>query len=398
MGATPDRTHRDRRAAPLEGDTVPVATSRGPGPRRAPRTLVTGLSLLSAVTGLLAGGLVLAGPARAADDPARPDARVTHGPSCRPGGVVVEVTAGTVAYAVTLATTRAPGGEDSAQLQPGEVAVLRTAEVAWGEHIDSRLEYAALDGSGDTHADELDGFDFTRPAEEDCAAIAAPSGAGDAPPAGEPEAPSPVAPAAPPAEPPPGVPGHPPVADAAPAPAPAAPSGVVPAPDVVPPPVPRAPAPAAPRGDTDAGTAQDDTSGDDPVGGDVVASAATVSAGDAVQLSGDGFAPGEVVTVRVADGEVLASVPAGPDGRVEATVRVPDAGASTTLELVGTDSEVTAEVRLRTAGVARAADPGPAPVPLVAAGVALVLSATGLVLTAGRRPDRAGPAGPTGSA
>jgi hypothetical protein len=386
---------------------VPVATSPVPGPGRAPRALPAGLALLTAVAGLLAGGLVLAGPAAAADDPARPDARVTHGPSCRPGGVAVEVTAGTVAYAVTLATTRTPAGEDSAELQPGEVAVLRTGDVAWGERIDSRLEYAALDGSGDTHVDELDGFEFTRPAEEDCAAIASPSGPGDAPPGGQPEAPSSVAPAAPPSAPPSVSPERPPGAEATPG--PDLPSGVVPAPEGrsgagVPLPVPR---PPAPRTVPDAGSGTGSGTGSGSAAGegagapegDVVASAGTVAAGDAVTLSGDGFEPGEVVTVRVAGGRVLASVPAGADGAVEATVRVPGADGSTTLELVGADSEVTAEVRLRVAAAARPVDPAPAPVPLVVAGVALVLSATGLVLTAARRrPDPAAPAGPTRSA
>jgi hypothetical protein len=133
----------------------------------------------AAVLGLaglaLLAGLVVAGPAAAIDDLARPDARVTHGPSCRPGGIVVEVVAGTAAAAVTLATTRTPAGEDSAELQPGETAVLRSADVAWGETIDGRLEYRALDGSGDTWVDELEAFSFTRPAEEDCAAITAPA-------------------------------------------------------------------------------------------------------------------------------------------------------------------------------------------------------------------------------
>src|SRR3712207_6738502 len=124
---------------------------------------------------LLCAGIALAGPAPAVDDAARPDSRVTHGPSCRPGGVVVEVTAGTVAYAVTLATTRAPEGEDSAELQPGQVAALRTGDVAWGETVDSRLEYTALDGSGTAYVDELEGFVFTRPAAEDCAAITPPT-------------------------------------------------------------------------------------------------------------------------------------------------------------------------------------------------------------------------------
>lgn len=131
--------------------------------------------LLTLVAGVLAAGVAAAGPAAAVDDPARPDARVTHGPSCRPGGVVVEVVAGTEAYAVTLATTRAPAGEDSVVIRPGETAVLSTDDVAWGETIDGYLEYTALDGSGGSHVDDLEGYTFTRPAEEDCAAIIAPA-------------------------------------------------------------------------------------------------------------------------------------------------------------------------------------------------------------------------------
>jgi hypothetical protein len=336
--------------------------------------------VLAAVAGALAGALVLAGPALAADDPARPDSRVTHGPSCRPGGVVVEVTAGTVAYAVTLATTRAPGGEDSAELQPGQVAVLRTGDVAWGETVDSRLEYTALDGSGTAYVDELEGFVFTRPAEEDCAAIAPPTGAAEVPPVGA------VPPAT--ASPEPASPQQPaPQADAVP------PADAAPAPEVAPQPVPDPPVPV---------------DGGDSPGSAVVASASRVAAGEAVTLTGSGFAPGEVVTVQVSDGGVLASVTAGPDGEVEATVVVPGAAAgTTTLELVGTDSAATAAVQLRVASAATPVDLDPVPVPLVAAGLALVVTATALVLsTGGRRarpepgePTRTSwPAGPTGSA
>jgi hypothetical protein len=131
-----------------------------------PATIVAGLALL-----LLGAGVATAAPAGAIEDPARPDARVTHGPSCEPGGVVVQVTAGTAPYAVRLATTRAPGGEDSAELVPGETVVLRTGGVEWGETIDSRLEYTALDGSGVSYVDELAVYTFTRPTEADCAAI-----------------------------------------------------------------------------------------------------------------------------------------------------------------------------------------------------------------------------------
>ena len=134
---------------------------------------------------LLCDGIALAGPAAAVDDVARPDARVTHGRCCRPGGVVVEVTGGTVGYAVTLGTGRRPAGEDAADVAPGAVVVLSTGEVDWGETIDPFLAFTALDGSGAGWVDELPGYSFTRPAAEDCAAIRPPSGAGVAPQAGQ---------------------------------------------------------------------------------------------------------------------------------------------------------------------------------------------------------------------
>ncbi|MGR7024992.1 hypothetical protein [Geodermatophilus sp. URMC 62] len=348
---------------------MPVGTTptRPPSP-----VLTTGLALLSAVAGLLVLGVAGAVPAAAVDDPTRPDARVTHGPSCHPGGVVVEVTAGTVAYAVTLATTRRPEGEDRTEVQPGATVVLRTGDVDWGETIDSRLEYAALDGSDTAHVDELDGFSYTRPAEEDCAAIAAPSSAA--------EAPSGVAPAPAPS------------VDAPPAPGSSA--DATPVPD-------GAPGPPAPEAapDTPADTPAD-APADGPAVGAGAASASTrqVPAGGEVVLTGTGFAPGEEVTVRTADGAVLASVPAGPDGTVEITVRVPrgaDAGA-TTVELTGATSAVTAAVRLRVAAAAAPVDPFP--LPLVAAGVALLASATGLVLAAGRRGSASAQPRPSGSA
>lgn len=120
-------------------------------------------------------GLLLAGPAAAVADGTRPEARVTNGPSCHPGGVVVSVVAGSVPYRVVLATTRRPGGEDSADLQPGQTAVLRTGDVDYGETIDSRLEYTALDGSGESYVDELEPFTFTRPSAADCAAVSSPA-------------------------------------------------------------------------------------------------------------------------------------------------------------------------------------------------------------------------------
>jgi hypothetical protein len=166
---------------------APSAVVR-PCPRAGLRASVlpAAVRTLGLLTVLATAGIAGAAPALAVDDPTRPDARVTHGPSCRPGGVVIEVTAGTVAYAVTLATTRQPAGEAVAQVAPGAVAVLSTGDVAWGETIDPLLRYAALDGSGAAYVDELDGYSFTRPAAEDCAAIAPPPADAEVPSSGTP--------------------------------------------------------------------------------------------------------------------------------------------------------------------------------------------------------------------
>jgi hypothetical protein len=179
---------------------VPVLTRPCPRAGRRASLLPVTARTLGLFGVLVCAGIAGAAPALAVDDPTRPDARVTHGPSCRPGGVVVEVTGGTVAYAVTLATTRQPLGEAVAEVAPGAVVVLSTGDVDWGETIDPLLEYAALDGSGTAYVDELDGYSFTRPAAEDCAAIAAPPAGADVSPAPMPvpglPTPSGVAPAA----------------------------------------------------------------------------------------------------------------------------------------------------------------------------------------------------------
>lgn len=134
-----------------------------------PSTTVAGV--LGGLLLMLIAGIATAAPAAAVDDPTRPDVRVTHGPSCAPGGLVVEVVAGTSPYVVRLATTREPGGEDEATVVPGTTVVLRTGDVDWGERIDGRLEFEARDGSGTTYVDELDAFSFTRPTSRDCSAV-----------------------------------------------------------------------------------------------------------------------------------------------------------------------------------------------------------------------------------
>lgn len=157
---------------------TPSATEAVPLRRRAAAVLLFAGSLAAV-------GLAAATPALAVDDPRRPDARVTHGPSCQPGGVVVEVAGGSDTYRVVLATTRAPGGEDAGEVGAGITVTLRTGEVAWGETVDGWLEYTRVGGDSGTtsgtpsgsgsYVDDLEGYTFTRPAQEDCAAITAPA-------------------------------------------------------------------------------------------------------------------------------------------------------------------------------------------------------------------------------
>jgi hypothetical protein len=294
---------------------------------------------------LLLGAVATAAPAAAVDDPTRPDARVTHGPSCQPGGLVVEIVAGTAPYSVRLVTTRTPTGEDEATLAPGETVVLRTDDVAWGETIDGRLEYAAADGSGVAYTDALEEYSFTRPTREDCEAVSAPA---------EPS------PSATPSPDPGGTAGGPaPTDTAGPTPVPSATPGTS---------TPAAPGPADGPG---AGTQE-------------------VAAGDTLPLAASGFRPGELVTIQLhGSDDVLGTVTAGADGTVQAEIRIPhrtSTGAAT-LDLVGNESEVVAPVQLQVAGAGTTvSDDGIGDlVPLTAAAVALVASMAGLVSVAGRQ-------------
>ena len=308
--------------------------------------------LTSLVFLFFGAALASAAPAAAIDDPTRPDARVTHGPSCRPGGLVVEVVAGTAPYAVRLATTRTPAGEDEAQLAPGETVVLRTGDVAWGETIDGRLEFAAADGSGTVFVDELDEYSFTRPTREDCDAVAQPTNPDPAPP-------STSAPTAAPVPAPNG--------DAEPTPGP--PSST--------------PSPSAePRPSGSAGPTPADRTTEAPV--------RAVSPGGTVTVSAGGFLPGETVTIQLrAGGDVLATATAAADGTVEAEIRIPEGAAAgrTTVDLVGAESAVVADVELRIAGADSvvATDDWRDLVPLTSAAVALVGTVSTLVSVAGQR-------------
>ena len=298
------------------------------------------------LTGLLAmffgAALATAAPAAAIDDVTRPDARVTHGPSCHPGGLVVEVVAGTAPYSVRLATTRTPSGEDEASLQPGETVVLSTGDVAWGETIDGRLEFAAQDGSRVTYVDELEEYSFTRPTKEDCDAIA------------EPSSPAPTSSPAP-------------SADAT----STSSGGATPT------------SPAAPTTEP-AGAGAGFTDGDGGAG------PRDVAAGDTVTLEASGFFPGELVTIALhGSADVLATATADADGTVRTQVRIPagTAAGSATVDLVGVRSEIVADVDLQVASVEVpiVSDGAAGIVPLVVAAVALVAATGGLVSVVGRK-------------
>jgi len=313
--------------------------------RSAPRTAASG----GLVTGFVLVLLALnAYPAAAVEDPTRPDGRVTHGPSCKPGGLVVEVVAGSSPYFVRLATTRQPAGEDEAVVAAGETVTLRTDDVAWGETIDGRLEYAARDGSGVTFVDELDTYSFTRPTQEDCEAVSAPAGAE-------------TQPVAPPSA---GVSTSPPSSQAAPAPSAAG----------------SATAPAAGAGEPGPSVSADRTT---------ASAARPIGAGGTVTLVGAGFLPGERVTIALHGSEtVLGSGTAGPDGTVQIEVRIPDdtAAGTATMDMFGHRSELVADVDLQIAGYTETVGDGIGDlVPLVAAAAALVTSVGGLFSVTGRR-------------
>ena len=265
---------------------------------------------------------------------------------------MVEVVAGTTPYAVKLATTRTPSGEDGAVLQPGQSAVLHSNDVDYGETIDGRLEFTALDGSGVSYVDELEEYSFTRPTKKDCDAIADPTPDPDA-------SPSPSASAA------------------------ATPAGTATTTSAAP---------------TDTAGAGSGTPTQGPILPTVAGGPAApqqVTAGDTVTVQAAGFLPGELVTVQLFGSDaVLATAKAGRDGTVQAEVRIPEgtgAGAAT-VHLTGTQSENVADVDLQVASAQTplaASDSGDSDVvPLVAAALALVTAAGYLFSVVGRRGNR----------
>ncbi|WP_147252403.1 hypothetical protein [Blastococcus sp. TF02A-30] len=318
------------------------------------------------MTLLLGAAVAVAAPAAAIDDPTRPDARVTHGPSCRPGGLAVEVVAGTLPYFVRLATTRTPGGEDEAELQPGQSVVLSTDDVAPGETIDARLEYRARDGSGTSSVDELEDWTLTRPTEEDCAAVVSPP----------PPAPTPSAPTSP---------------------APSAPTTSAPGTTTPPRPTAEPSRPAPSTAPTPAPTGRPTAPGETPVPSAAPRpTAERVAPGAAVTVRVAGFEPGERVTIGLAGSDVvIGEATAAADGSVTAEVLIPEQAdlGPAALAVVGDRSAAVADVPLEVAARTEEVASGAVGlVPLVAAAGALVVTAGVLVPVAdrSRRQRRSG--------
>ncbi|RBY96216.1 hypothetical protein DQ237_10140 [Blastococcus sp. TF02-8] len=312
------------------------------------------------VTGFFLVLMAAAGPAAAIDDPSRPHARVTQGPSCQPGGIVVELTGGTAAWTVRLATTRTPAGEDEAVLAAGGSAVLETGDVAPGETIDPRLEFTARDGSGTAYVDELADYTLTRPTTEDCQAATNP-------PANQPTTP----PATPSAT----------VEPTTPSSSPGTSTG------------PRSTTPSSSARPTTGATTNAPSRTSGPAGGATAGRPGTsqVAPGQSVTLRGAGFLPGERVDVLLRGTEtVIATATADPEGQIAVDVEIPAAAEAgpATLDLVGADSAVSTGVQLQVAAAGEAAPGAGSAVSLaslVAAAVALVGATGGLVSVAGRQ-------------
>ncbi|WP_229682004.1 hypothetical protein [Modestobacter marinus] len=394
-----------------------------------------------ALGAVLAAGVVTAGPAAALEDPRRPTGTVTHGPSCGPAVVRVQVTNGTEPHRVALVFDGVEE-QDAADLLPGEQVELTSGDVDWGVTVDVSVTVADPDG---TTEPPLEFRTYTRPSEEDCAAVAPPTTEPPAPtsaptpdpePSGSPVPstpapdPTPTAPPSPTATPTPSAPSSPPPSPEGPStsPPPSTPTPTTAGPTPSSPSGPRSSGPGgtgtrapSPTRTEPPGTGSTDTTGTDPTGTEptrtqptrtqptsepsapslpadpgTAAPAAIVSPGGVVTVRASGFDPGETVDVRMAGGtELLGTVTAAADGSVEAVVQIPRGTAlgAATLELVGGESAATAEVGLRVAARAAAATEQTGSPAVLAAGLVLLTAAGSLGLVGVRRARSGHPGG-----
>jgi hypothetical protein len=317
--------------------------------------------VLGAAGALLLTGIALAGPAAALEDPRRPVAEVTHGPSCGPGVVRVHVANGSRPLSVALVFDGAVV-QDAAALGPGDRVELGSADVAWGTTVHVSVTVADAAGAAQL---PLDFGTYTRPSRADCDALVPLPEPGVAGPDRATTA----------------LPGAPSVpAGGTKVPAPLPPMGVGGASSV---PGPGQPLPgpqAVPVGDRTPSRVPDQVT------------AAPVAPGGVVTVRGSGFTPGEAVDVSL-DGvaEPLATVVAAADGAVEAVVQIPrgaDLG-SVTVQLVGRTSSATSGLDLQVAARQQSLAGSSAPEPVFASGAALLVAGVALGVAAARRPRTA---------
>jgi hypothetical protein len=307
-----------------DGGRVPTTPVRRP----APGALVAA-GVLSC-TGLAVAGVLLAGPAAALEDTRRPVAEVTHGPSCGPGVVRVQVVNGTEPHGVALVFD-GHVEQEAADVGPGERVELGSGDVDWGTTV--AVSVTVVDRGGAAEL-PLDLGTYTRPSREDCDAL---------------------------------VPVHEEAAlAAAQVPAPLPEARAVPAGNPVLPPV------AAGSSPPELATA--------------------VAPGGVVTVRGSGFAPGEAVDVSLAGADrPLTTVVAADDGSVEAVVQIPRAAelGPVTVQLVGRTSSATSGLDLRVAARQQSLAPRSHPVPVVAAGTALLMASAAVGGAVARRPRTA---------
>jgi hypothetical protein len=345
--------------------------------------LPAALVVLAAVCALLTGAVALAGPAAAIEDPRRPAAEVTHGPSCGPSVIRVAVTNGTEAHRVALVLD-GTDEQQAAELGDGEQAELVSEDIDWGRTVDVSVTVTDADGTAE---ESIEFGTYTRPTAEDCAAVT-PTTPASSP---EPSTPAPSTPV--PTTPVPTTAGHsttraPTSPSSAPAPTATASPSSRPSSPTTPRPTGSAPASPGTPHQAPPPPSSPGSHGDAPTGEVGSASAASVSPGGVLTIRATGFTPGEPVTVSMlgVDGP-LTTVTAAEDGSVEAVVQIPRGAAlgTATVELVGGLSAATAGLDLQVAARTQPVREPTTSIPVFAAGVALIGAGGVLGLVAARR-------------
>jgi hypothetical protein len=341
-----------------------------------PTSSSTARTLTVAVLSLATAGVALAAPAAAMEDPRRPSATVTHGPSCGPAVVRTLVTNGSAPHRVALVFD---GGaeQDAADLAPGEQVELVSSDVSWGVTVDVSVTVTSVEGP----EAPLELETYTRPSARDCAAITPTT---EPAPAGTPTPAETVVPET-----------VPPAGDEPTSSAPGSP-----VPDTSQPPVPSTTAPGTTTGTTEAGAPPLTSAAETPAGHSggsaASSSSAAVSPGGVVTVRATGFTAGEPVTVTIPGiDEPLTTVTAAADGSVETVVQIPrraELGA-TTVQFTGAQSAATAgldvDVAARDGVVPQSTgSPFTAAVGLALAGAAGTLGLMGARRSRGRHAAR----------